>query len=105
MENDANLQPLSLDANGLPIGWSLQVGSFSQLENATTFKQRLRDTGFSTYVTEAEIGTGTSYRVMVGPMLHRGKLEELSDQIETSFDVKGRIVRYRVEDDKGLFGG
>ena len=105
VESDANPQPLSLDANGLPIGWSLQVGSFSQRENATNFKQRSRDTGFSTYVTETAIGTETSYRVMVGPMLHRGKLEELSNQIETSFDVKGRIIRYRVEDDKGLFGG
>ncbi|HJN51281.1 MAG: SPOR domain-containing protein [Pseudomonadales bacterium] len=96
---------LSLDANGLPLGWTLQVGSFEKEENAIQLRDRLRDGGYRAYRTSVQTDTGVTSRVLVGPMLQRKKLALISSRIEAEFGLHGQIVRYRVEDDKDMVGG
>ncbi len=96
---------LSLDANGLPIGWTLQVGSFENEDNAIQLQDRLREGGYRTYRTSIKTDNGITSRVLVGPMLQRKKLAEISSEIEAEFGLQGQIVRYRVEDDKDMIGG
>lgn len=96
---------LRLDANGLPLGWTLQVGSFKNEENAIRLRDRLRDGGYRAYRTAVLTGSGITSRVLVGPMLQRNRLALISSAIEAEFGLQGQIVRYRVEDDKDMIGG
>ncbi len=96
---------LVLDQNELPVSWSLQLGSFKSKENAVRLRESLRQADFLTYIIQAQTDEGETYRVYVGPMLQRNKLLEIGAEIENRFDLKGQIVRYRIEDDKGQLGG
>lgn len=95
----------SLDANGIPNGWSLQVGSFAERENAFQLRDRLRQKGFRTYAVTVETEEGERVRVLVGPSLQRSRLEQIKEQIEADFDLVGKIVRYDIEDDARQLGG
>ena len=96
---------LSLDENGLPLGWTLQVGSFENEENAVRLRDRLRDGGYRAYSTTVKTDSGITSRVLVGPMLQRAKLTDVSKEIEAEFGLEGQIIRYRIEDDKDMIGG
>ncbi|XOV88379.1 MAG: SPOR domain-containing protein [Pseudomonadota bacterium] len=96
---------LVLDQNQLPVSWSLQLGSFKSKENALRLRESLREASFLTYIIQAQTDDGEVYRVYVGPMLQRTRLVEIGAEIEDRFDLKGQIVRYRIEDDKGQLGG
>jgi DedD protein len=96
---------LSLDENGLPLGWTLQVGSFENEENAVRLRDRLRDGGYRAYSTAVKTEAGITSRVLVGPMLQRTKLSDVSKEIEAQFGLQGQIIRYRTEDDKDMIGG
>jgi len=95
----------SLDANGLPNGWSLQVGSFAERKNAVQLRDRLREKGFRTYAITVATETGERVRVLVGPSLQRSRIEQIKEQIEADFKLACKIVRYDIEDDSGQLGG
>ena len=94
-----------LDQNQLPVSWSLQVGSFRQQDNATKLREKLRADNYRAYVLGADNHSGKIWRVFVGPMVNKQALAELSTELEGKLDLKGRIVRYRIEEDAGQLGG
>ena len=98
------VENFALNDNGLPISWSLQLGSFREEANATRLRQSLRDRTHRSYILADESGDGL-YRVYVGPMVNKSKLEETQVGIEAEFELKGKIVRYRIEDDQFQLGG
>ena len=95
----------SLDKNALPISWSLQLGSFKNKENATSLRAELRAANYHSYILQAKTSDGETFRVLVGPMLKKSALLKLGEQIDANFNVKGQLVRYRIEDDAGQLGG
>ncbi len=101
---DGKAEP-SFDQNNLPVSWSLKLGSFKSQENALNLRTTLRGADFKTYIIRGTTEEGPIFRVYVGPMLDRGRLAVIGREIETKFDLKGRIVRYRIEDDAGQLGG
>jgi len=102
-KNDA--EAFKLDANQLPISWSLQLGSFENADNARALREKLRAANYRTYIIEVGTETGKTLRVLVGPMLDKSVLEQTASEIETVFGLKGRILRYNIQDDKGQIGG
>ncbi len=90
-----------LDADQLPVGWTLQLASFKEKENATRLRKRLRDATYTSYVLHRD----DMHRVFVGPSLERERLESIAADIEAQFSLKGVIVRWRIEDDKYQVGG
>lgn len=98
-------EALNLDDNDLPVSWSLQLASFKNPENALRLRESLRESEFRTYIIQAKTDDGEVYRVFVGPMLQKSRLAAIGEELETRFDLKGKIVRYRLEDDKGQLGG
>ncbi len=102
-KNDA--EAFKLDANQLPISWSLQLGSFENADNARALREKLRAANYRTYIIEADTETGKTLRVLVGPMLDKSVLEQTATKIESVFGLKGRILRYNIQDDKGQIGG
>ena len=95
----------TLDKNRLPVGWSLQLASFESKENAIKLRAKLRDAEYRSYVLHANTSKGETYRVFIGPMVKKSALQELQGKIETSFKLRGQVVRYRIEDDAGQLGG
>lgn len=100
-----NAAGLNLDQNNLPVSWSLQLASFKNRDNATKLRASLRAAEYRAYIIAASTDDGDVYRVFVGPMLEKAKLAELGKKIESRFNLKGQIVRYRIEDDAGQLGG
>ena len=94
-----------LDQNDLPVSWTLQLASFAERNNATRLRQLLRDAQFRTYILMADSTKGQVYRVFVGPMLSKTRLSGFAEDIEADFDLKGRIIRYQVEEDGNQLGG
>ena len=105
-EVDYEAQPdFIFDQNKLPVNWSLQVGSFESEENAVKVRQLLRDRDLRSYILHANTNEGEIYRVFVGPSSSKESLETVRQDIETDMNLKGRIVRYRIEEDRELLGG
>lgn len=94
-----------LDQNDLPVSWSLQLGSFRQKDNAIKLRQKLRDAQYRSYILKAKMADSQVYRVFIGPVLSIKKMQGFATDIESEFNVKGQIVRYKIEDDVNQFEG
>ncbi len=94
-----------LDQNGLPVGWSLQVASFRDRDNATALRKEIRALGHGAYVLLNRTNEGQFYQVLVGPSLDQAALSQAGQEIADSLGLSVQIVRYRVEDDARQIGG
>ena len=79
-------------ASTLPDGWYVQVGSFSQSDNAGRLRDRLKTGGMEAYVQTASTDKGASYRVVVGPSSTRPQAEQLQQVLITAQNLKGIVV-------------
>lgn len=87
-------QPLAMDADGVPVAWTLQVATVSTPEKAEALRRRLLDKSEKAYVTTVTSGGKQLYRVSVGPKFERQELERIQDSINAEFGVKTLLVRY-----------
>jgi DedD protein len=94
-----------LDQNGLPVGWSLQVASFRDQENAVRLRAKIRALGYGSYVLKSATNEGLFFQVLVGPSLDRDQLRQAGQALAAELDLAVQIVRYRVEDDANQLGG
>jgi DedD protein len=105
-ETDYEASPdFILDKNNLPVNWSLQLGSFQNEENATRLRAQLRAQNYRSYILHAKTSDGEIYRVFVGPSSSKEALAKMNAEIEQKLKLKGRIVRYRIEEDREQLGG
>lgn len=74
--------------------WALQVGTFSQEENALAFRDTLRKEGYTAYVTNGKSDGKTSYRVRIGPELEKAQLETLKSKLKSVKKINGFIVTH-----------
>jgi DedD protein len=72
--------------------WAVQVGSFSQADNAERLKDKLVADGFQAYTSRVVTDAGTMHRVRVGPVPAREDAEGLLARL-TRAGQKGRVVR------------
>lgn len=76
--------------------WTIQVGSFSNKNNAQQLMKKLRSKGFAAYTNEIKAGAVAMTRVFVGPELQRDKAENILTQLQQKIGLKGVIVPYQV---------
>ena len=105
IEEPETAENFSLNESGLPVGWSLRLGSFRQQENATRLRQSLRDQDYRSYILANTPADDGLFRVYVGPMVNKDKLERIKQEIAEGFNLSGQIVRYRIEDDRYQLNG
>ena len=67
--HDGTLPQLGVD--GLPTGWSVRLGLFSNADNAAVLLERLQEAGYRAYIREIESDEGQLRGVFVGPWLNR----------------------------------
>ncbi len=85
--------PSKIDANGLPVSWSIQLASLSNRAGAEKLQQTLRSQGYNAYVRSA----GGMNRVYVGPLIERAEAERMRDAINRQNSLKGFVVRFQPE--------
>lgn len=95
----ANKPPLTqaeTDA-GVRVGlsaWAVQLGSFSNAENALRLRDRLRGMGYPAFVETVYLDKGKNTRVFVGPELERSVADRNLERLEKDLSMQGMVVRY-----------
>jgi DedD protein len=73
--------------------WTVQVGSFSQSDNAQALQRRLAGEGFEVFVSRVATDAGTMYRVRVGPVPERDAADKLLARVRAAGHATARVVR------------
>ena len=96
-KSDFALDIPTLDENGLPQGWSVRLGSFSDTSNGENLLQRLQNAGYKAYTRNIGEGQEELLGVFVGPWLERTLANEHLTQLRDQFQLVGMVVRYEVK--------
>lgn len=83
----------TLDQDGLPVAWGLQLASFKDERNARALQSDLLKAGYKVYIRR----TDTLVRVYIGPEMQRTRLETLKESIKKEYALDGMITRFTVE--------
>jgi DedD protein len=84
-----------LDANTLPVSWSVQLASLSSRAGAESLQQTLRSKGYNAYIRSVD---GMN-RVFVGPLVERAEADRLRDLLGRQQKLNGFVVRFQPESD------
>jgi len=82
-----------LDAQNVPVAWTLQLASFRDEANARTLRKKLVGAGYKVYTRRI----GDLVKVYVGPDIQRSKLERLQAQLKGDFGLSGIIIRFTTQ--------
>jgi len=86
----------ALDDQKQAYAWSVQLGAFSNRENAHAYRDQLRQSGYKAYV--QELNNDGLTRVYVGPELQRSKIEALQQQLKSELKQDDlHIKRFKAE--------
>ena len=88
---------MQLSDAGLPQGWVVRLGSFSDSENASNLVTRLQDAGYKAYSRVMRSSQEALTGVFVGPWLDRGQANEYQQKLQEEFSLAGLVVRYELE--------
>lgn len=89
-EKPARQAPEPADAGG---DWAVQVGSFSQADNARALRAQLAAAGFDAFVSRVATDAGTMHRVRVGPAATRADAEKLLARLRAAGHPGARVVQ------------
>ncbi len=82
-----------VDADNLPVSWSIQLASLSNRASAEKLQKTLREQGYNAYIRAAD---GMN-RVFVGPLIERDEANRLRDQLQRQQQLNGFVVRFKPE--------
>ena len=72
--------------------WAVQLGAFSDVDDANKLRGRLQAAGFAAYVDSLAAEGKTLWRVRAGPETDRGNAEALRARINDKLKVNGIVV-------------
>ncbi len=75
-----------------PKAWAVQVGSFTQRDNAMKLRDKLRSKGYKAFVEQITSADKTFYRVRVGPEVSRDKAVALQKELQSKMKLQGSTV-------------
>lgn len=97
----AKIKPFQtpIDTNGLarlknPV-WVIQIGSFSNKENALRLVNQLRTNGYRAFIQDVSTALGANTRVFVGPIVKQTSARALALQLETDMHIRGMVISYK----------
>ena len=73
--------------------WTVQLGSYRDLNNAKGEIVSLRDLNFNAYIKEDKVGDVSEYKVRVGSELTRNMAEEISSNLKMN-NYENQLVPY-----------
>ena len=90
----AEADPVKTPPSGEVTAWIVQVGSFSDNDNAQALRDKLRKMGYASFVEAVKGEQGMVYRVRVGPELTRKSAEKLSVRLKKDANLTGLVQSY-----------
>jgi DedD protein len=72
-------------------GWMVQVGTFSNMENATRLRDKLKGLGHSVHADSVTLSGKKAMRLRVGPFTDRAKADRAQAQIRKETGVAGVV--------------
>lgn len=84
----------AIDADGIPIGWILQIASVSSPSKAEALRSSLIDMGYKAYIKKIKRENSVLLRVYIGPKFERARLEAMQPTVDAQFKVKSMVRRY-----------
>lgn len=89
-----SLQAPAIDADGLPIAFSLQVATMANKARAEGLRDELVAAGYKGYLKRFKRDQKTLYRVLVGPKYSRDELLPIKSAVDSTWRVESMIIRY-----------
>jgi len=83
-------EPAATSATGM---WAVQLGSFSNQENANRLAASLRDQGYAAFLSQLPTDSGALHRVRIGPQKDRASAEAIASQLAKT-GHKGQVVTH-----------
>ena len=74
--------------------WAVQVGSFSNRDNAIRLRDKLRKKGYPAFVEKITGKNQDVYRVRIGPEVRREKAEKIQKEVSAKLDLKSYVVAH-----------
>jgi len=74
--------------------WIVQLGSFTDEENAQSLNKKLRQAGYPSFVEPLKKDGKISYRVRVGPEIKRSEALKVLKQLKEKMKLDGIVVSY-----------
>lgn len=93
MRDRAPTKP-TIDSQGLPVAWMLQIVSVSDENKAKTLREQLLSMGHKAYIKRVPIDGKTLHRIYIGPKFEKAEIERLKPQIDARFGVHSLVKRY-----------
>lgn len=85
-----------LGPDGLPQGWSVRLGTFSDKNNATKLLEQLLEAGYKAYYRDIQREQATLTAVFVGPWLDRNRVDDYLKELQDETKLAGYVVRYTI---------
>ena len=85
---------LTVDGDGIPVAWTLQVITVSSSDKAESLRKQLLDMQQNAYIVEVRSNGKKLYRVCIGPESERAGLDVLRPSINAQFKVNSIVARY-----------
>lgn len=82
-------------------GWLIQLGSFSEKENAFALRDKIVSQHLPAFVDEVEVGGEKSYRLVVGPERDKGRAQVLQGRLDRKYHTKSLLLAADSEADSG----
>ena len=82
------------DAPAAGAGWSVQLGSFAEQDNASRLVARLEEARLPGYVERSSENGASIWKVRVGPVIAREEAEKLRARLARDFGLEGLLLRY-----------
>jgi DedD protein len=93
-EARSTLESPAMDADGLPIAYSLQVATMADKARAESLRDELVSAGYKGYVKRMRRDDRVLYRVLVGPRYSRDELLPVKGAVDKTWRVESLIIRY-----------
>lgn len=71
--------------------WAVQIGSFSNKDNADRLAAGLREKGYAAFLSQVKTGEGELHRVRIGPQKDRASAEAVASMLQAD-NVDGQVV-------------
>jgi DedD protein len=84
--------PVQIKAGTSPTGmWAVQLGSFSERENAERLAVELKELKFAAFLSQAPSESGSLHRVRIGPLKDRESADAMAERLQKA-GHKGQVV-------------
>ncbi len=90
----SNAAKPSLNTQGVPTAWVIQVASFKTQDRAKTLRTQLIKDGYKAYLQSADTSRGKAHRVLVGPKIDKAQALKTKAAIDKALKVDTLIKRF-----------